>query len=659
MTVSINDDIVAIGSVGDDDNGTNSGSAYLFSKNEGGTNNWGQIKKLTSDDASTNGDFGNNIYAYDNFVIVGARGDQTDRGAAYVFARDAGGADNWGQIKKLTAFDGDDQDRFGTSLSADNDLLAVTASWDNDRAGAAYLFSKDEGGVDNWGFITKVTADDGDDSDFFGSSVSLFNDELLVGSIRDDDGGTEAGSVYAYSKNSGGADMWGQIQKLTAGFLARQKFLGNSVHTDGDLAIVGEPGDVLFGSEIVGSAFIYAKNADGNWRPIKELKASDGALGDHFGISVAIEGDIAIVGASEIDNRGAVYVFSKDAGGPNNWGEIRKVQDVNLQLGVEFGFSISLDEDIAVVGAPQEGDGAVYIYYRNEGGTNNWGEVQKLLAEDASGFEEFILNQFGLSVSINEDLIAVGSPPDAYIYAKNQGGNNNWGEIANLSEATSSDDYAFSVSISGDHAIVGDPNRNSGEAYIYSKDEGGIDNWGQVKKLTASDGEDEDFFGSSVSINNSVALVGASFDASGLLLNVGSAYLFSQNEGGSNNWGEAQKLVARQISAFDEFGTSVSLSGGVAVIGAPNDDVAGFNSGGAFIFENGGCPEDFVFFSNGGLTGEESGMTTYAAEGALESIQELLSTSIIDYKSNTSVTLFPNFSIINGAVFQAFIDGCD
>ncbi len=132
------------------------------------------------------------------------------------------------------------------------------------------------------------------------------------------------------------------------------------------------------------------------------------------------------------------------------------------------------------------------------------------------------------------------------------------------------------MSISGDTAIVGafyddDKGNNSGSAYIFSRDQGGADNWGEAKKLTASDGAADDRFGNSVSISGNTAIVGApQNDDNGN--DSGSAYIFSRDQGGADNWGEVKKLTSSDGAAGDDFGISVSISGSTAIVGAWEDD---------------------------------------------------------------------------------------
>jgi len=195
---------------------------------------------------------------------------------------------------------------------------------------------------------------------------------------------------------------------------------------------------------------------------------------------------------------------------------------------------------------------------------------------------------FGWSVSISGDIMIIGAYGEgassggdragaSYIFSKDQGGINNWGEVKKLIANDSQDDDEFgrSVSISGDIGVVGAYGADSwGAAYIFSKDQGGINNWGEVKKLVAYDSQRG--FGFSVSISGDIGIVGAK---------AGAAYIFSKDQGGINNWGEVKKLEETKAQYYYGFGFSVSISGDIGFVGSHNDNAGGYYYGAAYIFE--------------------------------------------------------------------------
>jgi hypothetical protein len=387
----------------------------------------------------------------------------------------------------------------------------------------------------------KLTASDGATNDEFGLTVSISGDTAIVGARRDDDNGNESGSAYIFERNQGGANNWGEVKKLTP---------------------------------------------------------SDGAADDEFGFSVAISGDTAIVGARLDDHNfdtqsGSAYIFERNQGGADNWGQVKKLTASDARFGDEFGFSVALSGDAAIVGSRldrAEDFGAAYIFERHQGGANNWGEVKKLTASDKGVAEEF-----GFSVAIGGDTAIVGARLDerfisagsAYLFERNHGGANNWGEIRKLtaSDAAAGDQFGYHVALNGDTAIVGAPfdddnGNQSGSAYLFDRNQGGANNWGEVKKLAASDAAFDYVFGVSVALSGDRAIVGANGESS----STGAAYSFERNLGGANNWGEVNKLTASDRAQAERFGSSVAVSGDTAIVGAPFDDDNGFHSGSAYVF---------------------------------------------------------------------------
>jgi len=400
---------------------------------------------------------------------------------------------------------------------------------------------------------------------------------------------------------------------------------GVSVDISGNYAIVGAHMDDDKGTS---SGAAYILTFDGTtWTQQKKIVPTDGAAGDLFGESVAIneDGSLVIVGAREDDDRGtnsgSAYIYGRNVGGTNNWGLVKKLTAADGAAYDRFGFSVDIRGNYAAVGAPQDDDfvapstivgnkGSAYIFEQNTGGLNNWGQLQKRTATDGTFFDEF-----GTSVSLGTSgarhYLLVGAPKDdeaginsnsgaAFIFRDDMGGVNGWGQIKKVlpSDPAFDDNFGISVSISGQHALVGanlEDNsgfNNNGSAYVFAQTLGGADNWGQRTKLIASDPQDGDNFGWSVALDGTEAIVGArNDDDSGV--DGGSAYFFSQNEGSPDFWGEVGKVTASDGASNDNFGTSVSISGGNSVVGAFRDDIGvQTDRGSAYFFAN-GCGSNF------------------------------------------------------------------
>ena len=307
FSVSVSGDHALVGAWGDDDAGPLSGSAYVFERDAGGS--WSQVAKLTASDAAESDFFGRSVSVSGDRTLVGAyfRDDDAglESGSAYVFERDVGGS--WSQVAKLTADDAAADDRFGYSVSVSGDRALVGAGWDDDGgldSGSAYVFERDAGG--SWSQVAKLTADDAAADDRFGYSVSVSGDRALVGAGWDDDGGLDSGSAYVFERDGGGT--WSQVAKLTADDAAASRF-GVSVSVDGDDALVGA----------TGSAYVFERDAGGSWSQIAKLTADDAAAGDYFGRSVSVSRDRALVGADwdgdAGDRSGSAYVFELEDSG--------------------------------------------------------------------------------------------------------------------------------------------------------------------------------------------------------------------------------------------------------------------------------------------------------------------------------------------------------
>lgn len=235
--------------------------AYLHQRNEGGTNNWGSIAALTPP-APVFNVYAESVGLSGDVAIVSDRADPSagsETGAAYIFTKDEGGPNNWGFTKKLQAPVQTAQDQFGLSVDVSGEIAAAGAQGDDDvadRSGAVYLFARNEGGADNWGFVKKLTAPDGHVDQFFGREVQLDGDLLLVGTYNDDAEANSAGAAYVFGRDIGGADNWGMLQKLVAPDPALNDFFAYGIGLDQEFIVSGIRFDDDNGNNS-GSARVY------------------------------------------------------------------------------------------------------------------------------------------------------------------------------------------------------------------------------------------------------------------------------------------------------------------------------------------------------------------------------------------------------------------
>ena len=320
----------------------------------------------------------------------------------------------------------------------------------------------------------------------------------------------------------------------------------------------------------------------------------------------------------------------------SNWSE-QKLFASDGAAGEEFGYPVSIDGNYAIIGVPHDNDmgnnsGSAYIFKNN--GTS-WIEIQKLTASDGAESE-----LFGYYLSISGDYVIIGAPYDddmgansgsAYIF-KNNG--TSWIEEQKIyaSDGAADDWFGRCISMDADYAIIGAPHdddmgNNSGSAYIF-KNNG--TSWIEEKKLTAIDGADDDWFGRRVSIDGNYAIIGAeNNDVNGE--DSGSVYIFKYDD---KNWVEEAKLIASDGEVEDYFGTSVSIDGNHAIIGAALDDNSnGVDAGSVYIFEGINKPPNTPIIDgpNNGITNNEYNFTFNSTDPDDDDILEY----VIDWGDGT------------------------
>ena len=319
--------------------------------------------------------------------------------------------------QKLLPDDGAERDQFGISVGIDGTTAIVGAnqnSWTGTNTGSAYLFDTTTGSQ-----TEKLTADDGAELDFFGWSVGIDGTTAIVGAYRDDDNGSDSGSAYLFDTTTGD-----QLFKLTADDGAADDSFGRSVGVSGTTAIVGAYADDDDNGLNSGSAYLFDTTTGDQ---LFKLTADDTIPFDLFGYSVAIDGNIAIVGSrfndgNAIDQSGSAYLFDTTTGT-----QIAKLTASDAAPNDYFGSSVAIDGNFAIVGASRDDDngfnsGSVYIFDISTfmDGTTDYTETEKITAGDGAT-EDW----FGYSVGIDGSAAIVGAYQDrdngllsgsAYVY---------------------------------------------------------------------------------------------------------------------------------------------------------------------------------------------------------------------------------------------------
>ena len=428
-----------------------------------------------------------------------------------------------------------------------------------------------------WDFADKIVASDPTEDAEFGGAVAVDGDRLVAGSYRADGVVGKTGAAYVFERD--GLGDWVFQTKLTSNDSNAFEWFGESVDIDGDRVIVGAPFHNGM-QDSSGGAFIFERDGNGDWSQVARLIAPDGEQDDFFAMSVAIDGDVAIVGCPQDSNvgfwSGSVYVFERDGGGVwNSTAHLFASDETDWEY---FGTSVAVDGGRFVVGTPEDqggayASGAAYVFERDGGG--DWNEVKKFVPDPVSES-----SRFGEAVGISVGRVIVGAPNDD-------------------TQAT-----------------------NAGAAYVFIRKPNG--DWVPESKLTADDGAFNDQFGISVSVDGDRAAAGAYWDGD-LGSNSGSAYMYESDAPGS--WSQVQKITAFDGAGGDWFGNSVALSDEVCVVGSPNDDDNVDRSGSAYVYERasdspvltatGDCPGDVQILLTGATPLQMVGFIASYNEGEL------------------------------------------
>ncbi len=223
-----------------------------------------------------------------------------------------------------------------------------------------------------------------------------------------------------------------------------------------------------------------------------------------------------------------------------------------------FGWSVDIDGEQMIVGSPysdimtRPSQGAAYLFRRNQNGEDQWGQVTKIVAPDGLGSD-----LFGYDVAIHGDVVAIGAPGDrhptggqgsVYIFGRNVTGAEGWGYVNKLvAGGTNSADFGYAVDLSGDKLVVGDPfytlgSNEIGQAYIFYRNQFAADAWGQVQTLTNANPAADDRFGAAVAIEGDTCAIGSPYRDESSMTDGGAVYIFARNYGGDNAWAQVEEL---------------------------------------------------------------------------------------------------------------------
>jgi MYXO-CTERM domain-containing protein len=385
-----------------------------------------------------------------------------------------------------------------------------------------------------------------------------------------------------------------QQAELGADDGARSDGFGAAVALSGDTALVGAPfTDTSAGLSDVGSAYVFVRTGT-SWTQQAKLVASDGSGLDRFGITVALSGDTALVGATGDDTArgidvGSAYVFVRSG---TSWTQHAKLEASDAQERDTFGSAVALDGDTALVGARNVnlagafGAGAAYVFVRS--GTS-WTQQARLVASD--GAESDAL---GAVVALDGDTALVGAFIDdtargidagsAYVFVRS---GTTWSQQAKLeaSDGAARDTFGTAVALSGNTALVGaayaDTARgpDAGAAYVFVRSG---TSWTQQARLEPSEGMAGEMFGEEVALSGDMALLGVPLHTSTRGTFAGATYVFVRS---GTSWSQQATLEASDGREGDYFGAELALFGSTALISALWGDTSrGFDVGSAYVF---------------------------------------------------------------------------
>ena len=661
--------------------GTDRGAVYIYSRDSDGI--FSQDQRITAPDAMDNDQFGKGVLMHNNWLFVSALQSNAETPvvpAIYVYRFNG---TSWAFSQKILSPNTHSTSQFGINtetstivMSANNQLIVSDRNYDN-YTGILYVYKLSNG---MWSLQTTLQGDDVIAGSVFGNALAIYENIIAVGA-RDDTQSPENGAVYIFQKQ---AENWGQIQKIYPNTSETLAYFGSSVGLHKNLLIVGavledmnytdqgagyiyywdgekydfqqkfthnetnpvyvnafrgakflDSETAIFGrtggdNDRFGRAYIATREGS-NWSVKKEIW---GKSQGHAGFSEAIisMGDHFLIGAPlSAASAGRVFIYSKFGANANPWDNAlfnpdqeQKIIGSTVGAGHRFGgedisnskASAFLRDDLFITSAPYETGGTVYIFKKNAG---TWSEISKTSGVDlfgssistdsnrvliGQGNEEkaYVYNISGDGISLMQSLeplslsgeygrtsaisgnhLAVGA------YNDNEKGSNSgavhtyylknetWLFSQKIigSDIDASDSFGHQIEIDGDiMAISSAIKENGGQVYIYNR----IGNiWSESQILTGSDTGPGNFFSGAIALHGQTLIVGAPGQASGQ----GKVYVFRLENG---TWTEIQSLQPAETAAGDLFGRRVALYGDTLAVSAYSDDDQASNAGAVYLF---------------------------------------------------------------------------
>ncbi len=391
-----------------------------------------QQAKLTASDGAAGDIFAQSVAIDGNTIVIGApehkNGSALRQGIVYVFENIS---NHWTQTAKLTAHDGQYGDRLGKAVAIDGDVIVAGAPGYGGQ-GAAYIFVKPSAGWTNMTDTAKLTHFIGRIGDWFGNSVDIENDTVVVGAMNHDvSGKNEQGVACIFVKSTSGWLNTTEDRILKAENGEDEEHFGRSVAIDNNTIIVGSDAHAPGGQPYQGAVYVFEKPSSGWPGPSSayltqtaKLMASDGAEYDYLGYSVKISSDTIVAGAASQSlahsHQGAAYIFTKSGAHWIDANETAKLTATDAMNNDNFGHFVAIDGDTIVVGAPYHNRtdigpdglpyyipdmGTLYAFSMPSGGWHDMQTVATMISSDGGNNDHL-----GWSTAISGKTVVAGAP---------------------------------------------------------------------------------------------------------------------------------------------------------------------------------------------------------------------------------------------------------
>jgi len=510
---------------------------------------WKPVYTNATVTAYTSAGLGKEIDVDGDTIVLGGPAYGTSpvyHGMALVIKKNEDGV--WGNEQQLLSPNEQAYGVFGAAVAVKGNEMAVGASGENSYQGAVHIFTND--GI--WKVKQEILSPDSEAVGYFGSSVSMDGDLLAVGAYGVTVlGENKAGAVYIFKNISG---TWTFQQRISGVAVSNGQF-GVSLSLDGNRLLVGAQG-VYNG---LGTAYIYEDSGSGFVQK-QEVYPQTGALGDNFGKSVSLDGDVAVIGAPKVgaSNTGATYVFQIKNG---VWEQSYDLPAHSLNDGSHFGFSVAIKRDRVLAGALGSNVGALSTAGRAFGYSLAQTQKKKGAASN---------DHFGMSIGISETYMAAGAPGSTvggkteagtvYLYRRH---GRQWNLAQKITEPTPKKDHRFGsvLNMTTDRLITSAPFGTytltaQGRLYIYERTG---NSWSKVFTDTGP---------SAVSWNGlNVAIDGSHAAARVYQLANGYSVVQTYHRQSSGQW-IASSGVLRPAGGLMHFGVSIAIKDDLMVIGA-------------------------------------------------------------------------------------------